>query len=208
MKIHAISDVHGNESAANFATGGDILIVAGDICPDGIETQGNFLFRFLWNVSKRYGKVIYIAGNHDFYMQTYLFKSDMKTLPKNAIYLEDESCEINGVKFYGTPWVPKLHRWAFYDNGQDKFQRIPEDIDILISHGPPTGPSSTGDYCANVGSEFLTNAIKRVSPKYVFCGHIHSASDDVIGESEILNCSVLDETYSVKKDWKIREINL
>ena len=32
----------------------------------------------------------------------------------SLVYLCDNSVEIGGVRFYGTPWIADLSRWAFY----------------------------------------------------------------------------------------------
>src|SRR3990170_753532 len=50
---------------------------------------------------------IFVAGNHD-----WLFEKRPKyaqnLLAKNIIYLQDSSVEIEGLKFYGSPWQPRF----------------------------------------------------------------------------------------------------
>ena len=87
----------------------------------------------------------------------------------NCTYLEDEAVEIQGLKIYGSPWQvsirshagltclhlsfgcllqPEFCDWAFnLPRGKacrEKWQAIPADTDILITHGPPLG---RGDKC-------------------------------------------------------------
>lgn len=66
----------------------------------------------------------------------------------NCIYLEDNAVELYGLKFYGTPWQPEFCRWAFnLPRGKaclEKWDLIPEDCDVLITHTPPVGH---GDLC-------------------------------------------------------------
>ncbi len=50
---------------------------------------------------------------------------------------------IEGLKFYGSPWQPTFHNWAFnLDRGEEikkVWDKIPNDTDVLITHGPPFG---------------------------------------------------------------------
>ncbi len=56
-------------------------------------------------------------------------------------YLEDSSCNLFGYRIWGAPWQPKLGTWAFnLERGEqclEAWKRIPDDTDILITHGPP-----------------------------------------------------------------------
>lgn len=191
MKIVAISDTHGY--LPTDLPKGDVLVHAGDICPDfpskvekydlvdkGGYEQANWLdstFRaWLNHVGPEFKAVIAIAGNHDFVFEHSQLVPDLPWT-----YLKDSSVTIDGVKFYGTPWVPGLPRWAFYGNDETLSQKraaIPHDTDVLISHGPPYG---YGDKCGpgafsagqRVGEEQLAEAIKYVKPVATICGHIH-----------------------------------
>jgi Icc-related predicted phosphoesterase len=84
---------------------------------------------------------IVICGNHDLCFEDN--PKEARKLMKNAHYLEDETIEIEGLKFYGSPWQPEFHNWAFNLNrGEEikkKWDLIPNDTDVLITHGPPYG---------------------------------------------------------------------
>lgn len=58
-------------------------------------------------------------------------------------YLEDSGCEVLGYKIWGSPWSPTFFNWAFnLDIGEplaSKWELIPNDTEILITHGPPIG---------------------------------------------------------------------
>ena len=54
--------------------------------------------------------------------------------------MEHEATELYGYKFFGTPYVPPIPRWAFVKKDEDRkklFAKIPTETDILISHTPP-----------------------------------------------------------------------
>ena len=78
----------------------------------------------------------------------------------------------------GTPHQPEYGGWAFnLVRGQpclNKWNLIPEDVDVLITHGPPLG---FGDLtCTGVRAgcvELLHSVQKRIRPKYHVYGHIH-----------------------------------
>jgi len=118
---------------------------------------------------------------------------DIKKELTNCTYLEDSSVEICGLKVYGTPHQPEYGGWAFnLARGQqclNKWNLIPEDVDVLITHGPPLG---FGDLtCTGVRAgcvELLHSVQRRIKPKYHVYGHIH-------------------EGYGVRSDGKILFIN-
>ncbi|MCL4142830.1 UNVERIFIED_CONTAM: hypothetical protein GTU68_047604 [Idotea baltica] len=100
------------------------------------------------------------------------------SLLTNATYIQDEAISICGIKIYGTPWQPEFCNWAFnLPRGQeclDKWDKIPDDTDILVTHTPPVGH---GDLCCmgvRAGCvELLSTVQQRVKPKYHVFGHIH-----------------------------------
>lgn len=103
---------------------------------------------------------------------------NVKQYLTNCTYLEDESVDIYGLKIYGSPWQPEFCKWAFnLPRGQaclDKWDAIPANLDILITHTPPLGH---GDLCCSgvrAGCvELLSSVQKRIKPKYHVFGHIH-----------------------------------
>jgi len=119
----------------------------------------------------------------------------------NCTYLEDSSVTIEGLKIYGTPWQPEFSGWAFnLPRGSaclEKWNRIPEDTHILVSHTPPLG---FGDLCSTgvrVGCVELLNSVqRRIKPKYHIYGHIHEGygvrSD---GQILFINASTCDVNY-------------
>lgn len=104
-----------------------------------------------------------------------------KEYPSNNYYLENTSCEIWGVKFWGSPTSSWFHgdRWAFNvrePEAEALYSTIPEGTDVLITHGPAF---AYGDWCLNcacyVGDHVLTKHVKRVKPLLHLFGHIHES---------------------------------
>jgi Icc-related predicted phosphoesterase len=215
MKLVAISDLHAN--LPQNVPEGDVLIIAGDITFNGrqdYEVQANFIngkFNKWTNKQlETFKEVILVAGNHD---TVFEIMPGLINLDSRIHYLEDSSVEIEGIKFWGTPWTIPFCDWGFNANDTKRdivFNLIPENTDVLISHGPPKagilgwnmGNKDCGDY-------ILGRHIRRVNPKYCFCGHIHEGSglDAKIADCEIYNVSYVDYRYNILEDaFKVVEI--
>lgn len=172
MRLVIISDTHGFHEELVMPAG-DMLIHAGDITKMGnVEEVEPFN---QWLKTLPYAEKIVIAGNHDFCFEF----NDGKDLITNAHYLQDSSITIEGIKFYGSPWQPRFFDWAFnLDRGaalKERWDLIPADTDVLITHGPPFGIADITCTDESVGCEELMLAIERVRPKAHIFGHIHEA---------------------------------
>jgi Icc-related predicted phosphoesterase len=57
---------------------------------------------------------------------------------------------------------------------ESKWNQIPDDTDVLITHGPPYGYGDCVHHDYNVGCRDLLDTVKfRVKPQYHIFGHIH-----------------------------------
>jgi len=128
---------------------------------------------------------------------------------QNLIYLQDEGYSIydidadSSVKLYGSPWQPDFNMWAFNlpRNGEEmksRWDAIPKDTDILITHGPPFGHLDIpGGQSVRVGCEMLRHRVDEIKPKIHVFGHIHGSSGYYYnGHTHFINASVLDERYN------------
>lgn len=223
MKICALSDLHGYLPSLNLPEA-DVYTISGDIVP--LNIQGRvlssiswYLLEFLpWAEKLPCECVILIAGNHDFFFQRinrftdsfFPGGSELLTYQKTSkvVYLEDEEFVYKGVHFYGTPWIPDLQNWAFYKNSsglKEVFGKIPEGIDILLTHTPPkVGRAgkvlqfSSFNFGADYGCQELADAIAEKKPKYVLCGHVHSGDHAEFITKEgvkVINVSTKNEDY-------------
>lgn len=102
-------------------------------------------------------------------------------LRNHCTYLENASTTIDNTHYYGSPCTPTYHEcWAFMkdrDIIHSQWDLIPNETDVLITHGPPLG---RGDYaisgvragCLNL----LTQIQHRIQPRLHVFGHIHEGS--------------------------------
>jgi len=202
-KYTFISDTHGkheyltSKAYNNILGSGDILVHAGD-CTN-VGKVGEIKDFLNWFSNTDYTHKIFIAGNHDFGFE---LVDDIapEYKEKGVHYLFDSEVVIDGVKFYGSPWQPEFYDWAFnLPRGEklaEKWDLIPNDTDILITHGPAY---QMLDWTLNnqlVGCQDLFNRIMTVKPKIHVCGHIHCAyGQKYFNDVEFLNAAVLNERY-------------
>jgi Icc-related predicted phosphoesterase len=195
MRIVAISDTHTLHRQTQIPDG-DILVHAGDFTDRGsLEEVLNFE-RFLRQLPHKH-KIV-IAGNHDFYFEN--FPEEAEKILADYTYLLDQPEMIEGVNFYGSPWQPRFQNWAFnLDRGPEikaKWDLIPTDVDVLVTHGAPYGIGDQSYLGENIGCEELLAAVQRVKPKYHIYGHIHEGyGQRVIDGTTFLNAAICDMHY-------------
>lgn len=206
MKIVCLSDTHSRQEDLNVPDG-DLLIHAGDFTMRGSEQEVRDFNTWLGTLPHRH-KVV-IAGNHDWALARYPYTRDLIT---NAIYLENSGCTIEGLKIWGSPATPNFFDWAFnYARGGQLrriWEAIPDDIDILVTHGPAHGildePARIipfdGWSSKHVGCEDLLDVIQKHPPRLHVFGHIHEGAGFKYvkhGDKTTLhvNASALDKDY-------------
>ncbi|MCK7548903.1 metallophosphatase domain-containing protein [Marinobacter koreensis] len=177
MRIVCISDTHGMHRQIQVPEG-DLLIHAGDSLARGTLDDLEDLDDWLAGLPHRHK--ILIAGNHDWCFQDE--PEEARDLLKHACYLQDGGIEIEGFRFWGSPWTPVFFNWAFnLERGEalaERWARIPENLDVLITHGPPAGildivPDAKGEL--SVGCEELATAVENRQPRLHIFGHIHES---------------------------------
>ena len=183
MKITLISDTHNKHKfVTNDLPGGDLLIHAGDISSMGYEHEIREFCKWFNNIDN-YTHKVFIAGNHDWGFQNNVeIVKEILGLYANITYLQDNSTLLGEdmVSVYGSPWQPEFYNWAFNLPRQgvelkEKWDNIPNNTDILITHGPAYGyVDKVIGRTENLGCELLTERIKELKPKIHVCGHIHT----------------------------------
>jgi len=86
---------------------------------------------------------------------------------------------LNRLKLWGTPGSQTSSAGAFYADLETqamKFAKIPPDLDVSISHGPPFGRHDRVSL-GHVGSSALANVVAARTPLYHVFGHITSLTE-------------------------------
>ena len=228
MKITVISDTHTRHGLIPYSDlpGGDLLIHSGDIMNSGYSKNDILDFCTWFHSLDQYESKVFIAGNHDRMFENHPEEVEELINPYlNIDYLQDEQLTLyfdgpNGefpednIRIYGSPWQPEFYSWAFNlpKGGIEiagKWEAIPDNTDILITHSPAFGTLDTvvGRPWDNLGCELLAERIERLKPKIHVCGHIHSGYGyEFKNGTHFFNASVLDERYEytqkpVTFDW-------
>jgi len=209
MQIVAISDTHGKHRDLQPLPKGDVLIHSGDVSRGGTKEQITDFLK--WFAAQNHTHKIFIAGNHDFFFEQANPEEINSIIPDGVIYLNDSGMKINGVQFWGSPITPWFNNWAFNRDRGDEIKKhwelIPDDTNVLITHGPPFGILDETVYGNRTGCEDLLLRVDQVKPKFHIFGHIHEDYGNFKkGETSFVNASVLDDWYVMKNQPKILKI--
>ncbi|XP_056338056.1 metallophosphoesterase domain-containing protein 1 isoform X1 [Oenanthe melanoleuca] len=152
---------------------------------------------------------------------------NVQSLLTNCIYLQDSEVTVRGFRIYGSPWrkmttavekrleqvacfceplkfiwQPWFYGWGFnLPRGQallEKWNLIPDGIDILITHGPPLGFLDwVPKKMQRVGCVELLNTVqRRIQPRLHVFGHIHEGYGVMAdGTTTYVNASVCTVNY-------------
>lgn len=202
--IDCISDLHGYYPELD---GGDLLIIGGDLTKrDSILEYKQF---FRWVKDQDYVKKIFIAGNHDNNLNKFF---DNPEESKEMEYLMDSVTEFEGLKIWGSPWsllFKGINPFCKAFTGTEaelarKFDQIPEDTDILITHSPPYGfldICEGGHMCGCQWLHMLVMDVMRLpNLKLHIFGHIHEEGGKVENGRGVkfVNASHVNERYRPK----------
>jgi len=223
MKIIALGCTHTHHNYVKIPPC-DVLIHTGDYTSVGSKFDYTSFYNWLESLTQCKHK-IFIEGNHELgqsdeptmrkYRETAHYEDWLADIEareedfkKNNIHrLHNEELIIDGVKFWGSPYTLAFYDWAFnmnLDELHDNWEKMPEDTDVLITHGPPLGKL---DKCVNghhAGDSWLLQKVLEIRPKYHVFSHIHeSAGETTIGvngehQTKLFNCSILDENYIIR----------
>lgn len=232
MKIIGMSDSHNRHNKYPSLPACDVFIHAGDWSGQGLESETRNFAKWL-NKQPAKHKII-VPGNHEKEFEYYLPLSRNWILEEcpDAIILIEEQVVIDGIKFYGSPITPWFYNWAwnrargdksdtFYYNGKmgtrpaikPHWDAIPDDTNVLITHGPPYGILDELHYVDGtpkgefVGCDDLMNRIKEVKPDLHLFGHIHyhGGQQKHVDGTSFYNISLCDETYSPTNGFTVIE---
>ncbi|KAF4994792.1 hypothetical protein FDECE_12997 [Fusarium decemcellulare] len=183
ITVVCVSDTHCTQPEL---PDGDVLLHAGDLTDKGTFEELQAQLGWLKTSPHKY-KVV-IGGNHDKLLDPEYVRQfpdriceDKGTARSDLswgdiIYLHNSSTTLkfaNGrrLKIYGSPLTEWCGTWAFqYPPIRQVWAgAVPDDTDILLTHGPPKGHlDNKGKGCPQ-----LLKEICRVRPRMVVFGHIH-----------------------------------
>lgn len=187
MRIVAVADTHTFEDDLGALPDGDVFVHAGDMLRRGSLKELEPVAKWIRALPHRH-KIV-VAGNHDFCFER-VRPHALDLLGPDVHYLEDSEVTLEGIRFWGSPWQPEFHDWAFnLPRGEKlaaKWAQIPQGIDVLVTHGPPLHHGDRTDVNGRQGCEALLEALPRIRPRLHLFGHIHEDGGMFTFEDSIL----------------------
>ncbi len=186
MRVLAFSDLHHSRARAEALVAAseeaDLVIGAGDFAnhrqhvPEAMNLMAGIAMPF-----------VVVPGNNE---------SDVElrdAAHAGTTMLHGQEVVQGGIRIVGigagvpvTPWD-----WSFdlTDDDAEKMLSPFKSADILITHSPPKGVADKNSAGMSLGSQAIFDAIERLQPSLVLCGHIHESwgQEGRIGPSRICN---------------------
>ncbi len=187
MRVLAFSDLHmARNRAADLVAASaeaDLVIGAGDFCNGrrGLDEAMDML-------SGIAAPLVLVPGNAESAEEL------TAAAPDGAHVLHGTGMTLDGLRLfglgYGVPVTP-FGDWSCDLTEAEAAELLNrcEATDVLIVHSPPKGHGDTTSQGLSVGSVSVRDAIERLQPTHVFCGHIHDSWGyrGTIGRSQIAN---------------------
>ena len=216
-RIVAISDTHTRLKEMNVPDG-DILIHAGDACEFGTMAEVEQFGRDMRALPHKHK--LFIPGNHDKPFWTEASEA-LALLGDSITYFPFKLIEVMGLKIYGMPLVAGMGQAAYNAftvpprslEMSQACAAIPDDLDVLVTHGPPFGVRDCPAAGINVGCTNLRHRVEYARPKVHIFGHVHSNYGEEFGEEEggsrihFVNACSSDRHYEPKNPPIIIEVD-
>jgi len=214
MKLVIISDTHGEDFTKDLPDG-DMLIHCGDMTDTGNVNQLAYFNDLCGQVLHKYTHGIHITpGNHDLLFETQ--PSLCEGILTNCNIYINEPLELEGLKFWFSPWTPMFCNWAFMgypDEMIEVWDKIPLDTNILITHGPAFGMLDGilqfDKSIRHAGCRELLFKLKQLPNLLLHAsGHIHCGSG-VMYKNDVYfaNAAMCDDKHTIVNKPKVFVIN-
>jgi uncharacterized protein len=189
LKLLLFSDLHADLRAAeqlvNLAADADIIVGAGDFGNARRDVAACI------NILRRIRKpAVLVPGNNESQDELIVACQDWP----EAVVLHGSGTELRGIPFYGigggipvTPFGP--WSWDFTEEqGVSLLANSPRGA-VLVSHSPPKGTLDRSSSGRSLGSSAVRDAIIRLRPRLVVCGHIHGSGgqSQTMGVTTVVN---------------------
>lgn len=175
LTLVVTSDTHGAHDAL-VVPDGDVFIHAGDLSNMGDLAQ--IEEAAAWIRALPHDHKVVIPGNHDFASE----RQPEKVAPlfDGTEYLLHGALEIAGLKCFFSAFTPEFGGWAFMKprSGRelrDLWAGIPNETELLVTHGPPKAILDRTFGGELAGCELLHARVQAVRPACHLFGHIHEA---------------------------------
>lgn len=171
----------------------DVLIHCGDLSTRGTASELRQTFDVLR--AARAPLKLVIAGNHDLALDEPFWRKMVWNSPDDCAEARQiiSDAEQDGVRYltegdysfdlangarlrvYASQYTPEYGSWAHQYTPMNHEFAIPNNVDVVMTHGPPHGILDTTFSHEQAGCKSLLSAVSRSKPKIHCFGHIHEA---------------------------------
>jgi Icc-related predicted phosphoesterase len=189
MKLLLFSDLHASATAARRlverAPSFDVVVGAGDF--GNVRRDVQVTIDVLRAIEK---PAVLVSGNNE---STEELVEACRVWPQ-AHVLHGSGVTIAGVAFFGIgggiPVTP-FGDWS-YDFSEEQAAAMLAGCPagcVLVSHSPPNGVVDRSSRGQSLGSVAVRDAVIRLTPLLVVCGHIHDCAGEqaILGASPVVN---------------------
>lgn len=186
-RVLAFSDLHLSRSRAEALVAAsaeaDLVIGAGDFCN---MREGLVGAMSLIGGMKR--PFVMVPGNAESAEEL------REAAHQGMTVLHGDGAEVAGLTLfglgYGIPVTP-FGAWSCDMSEAEAARMLAacEAADILVTHSPPKGVADVTSSGQSVGSTAIRDAVLRIGPKLVLCGHIHDSwgRSGALGDAHVHN---------------------
>ena len=189
MKIMVLADVADKALwdylDRRLLEGVDLILSSGDLPAEYLS----FLTCFT------HAPILYVHGNHD--------KAYDKKPPEGCICVDDDICEVNGVRVLGLGGSMRYRpNQPYMFNEKEMARRVRKlrrklrkhkGFDILLAHAPALGVGDMEDL-PHRGFQVFLDLMDRYKPRYLVHGHVHQeysalgfARERKYGDTTVIN---------------------
>jgi len=189
LRLLLFSDLHAHRAATRLlldrAASADVLIGAGDF--GNMRRDVRVCIDILCETDR---PAVLVAGNGE---STEELTEACRAWPQ-AHVLHGTGVTIQGVPFFGiggTVPVTPFGSWS-YDFTEEQATALLAPCPagcVLVTHSPPQGTVDASSQGRHLGSTAVRDAILRVGPRLVVCGHIHACGGQqgTMGTTPVVN---------------------
>lgn len=216
VRLLCLSDTHGQHDKipTSSLSECDIVLFAGDCSEFGSPDHVSSFKKWLHSLP---GQKVMIAGNQDLTFENSrltefsILRPNLRSTEAaeskasflsdldGVTYLEESSTVVHGIKIFGSPYTPEFFNLAFQIrlwDAKKRWSAIPDDADIVLTHGPPRGICDTTSTGFSCGCPELKSAVDRIQPSLCVFGHIHEAHGaSTVGQTLYCNVAVADPPH-------------
>jgi Icc-related predicted phosphoesterase len=202
VQITCLANIHNNKLSAEALPSSDILVIAGGGTNKGTHAEYKQFTNSLADWSKNFEHIVYVPGKSDTGLHEYYWKYyDMLTEIHNITILVNTDVILKGVKIWGSCATRHDPTWSYTLKEKqliNHYEKIPSDIDVLVTQMPPEGimdiATQKRNISMNVGCKYVSQAIERIKPKlHIFSGAYESYGEVISSGVTYINASLIDE---------------